>query len=132
MPRVQCPPSILRGATTCTSITLTTSKIRTTARIQILVQCHQMLSNIETPRHESEARCLGFDVHQAHRGGTACTGNTFKTSKIHTMARIQISVQCHQIFSIIEAMSHESEAESLGFDVHRAFSGVALPLWGLT
>jgi hypothetical protein len=113
-------------------INLKTSKIHSRARIQILVQCHQMLSNIETPRHESEARCLGFDVHQAHRGGTACTGNTFKTSKIHTMARIQISVQCHQIFSIIEAMSHESEAESLGFDVHRAFSGVALPLWGLT
>jgi hypothetical protein len=41
-----------------------------------------------------------------------------KTSKIHTRARIQILVQCHQIFGNIEALRHESEARSLGFNVH--------------
>jgi hypothetical protein len=55
-----------------------------------------------------------------------------KTSKIRTRARIQILVQCHQMFGNIEAPRHKSEAGSLRFGVHRAFSGVALPLWGLT
>jgi hypothetical protein len=55
-----------------------------------------------------------------------------KTSKICTRARIQILVQCHQMFGNIEAPRHESEAGSLRFSVHRANSEVALPLWGLT
>jgi hypothetical protein len=59
-------------------------------------------------------------------------GINLKTSKIRTRARIQIVVQCHQMFGSIEAARHESEARSLRFGVHRAFSGVALNLWGLT
>jgi hypothetical protein len=59
-------------------------------------------------------------------------GINMKTSKIRTRARIQIVVQCHHMFGSIEAPRHESEAGSLRFGVHRAFSGVALNLWGLT
>jgi hypothetical protein len=47
--RVQCPPSILRGGIASMGINLKTSKIRTRARIQILVQCHQIFGNIEAP-----------------------------------------------------------------------------------
>jgi hypothetical protein len=55
-------------------------------------------------------------------------GINLKTSNIHSRARIQMLVQCHQIFENIEAPSHKSEAGSLGFDVHRGYSGVALPV----
>jgi hypothetical protein len=55
-----------------------------------------------------------------------------KTSKVRTRARIQKVVQCHHMFGNIEAPRHESEAGRLRFGVHRAFSGVALNLWGLT
>jgi hypothetical protein len=55
-------------------------------------------------------------------------GINLKTSKIHSRARIQMLVQCHQIFGKIEAPNHKSEAGSLGFDFHRAYSGVALPV----
>jgi hypothetical protein len=65
-------------------------------------------------------------------GGIASTKITLKTSTIRTRARIQILVQCHQMFGNIEAPRHESEAGSLGFGVNRAYSGLALPLWGLT
>jgi hypothetical protein len=51
-----------------------------------------------------------------------------KTSKICTRARIQILVQCHQIFGNIEAPSHNSEARFLGFNVHQAYSWVAMPV----
>jgi hypothetical protein len=47
---------------------LKTSKICTRARIQILVRCHQIFSNIETPRYYSEAGSLGFDVHEDYSG----------------------------------------------------------------
>jgi hypothetical protein len=59
-------------------------------------------------------------------------GINLKTSKIRTRARIQILVQCHQMFGNIEAPRHKSEAGSLRFGVHQENSGVALPLWGLT
>jgi hypothetical protein len=55
-------------------------------------------------------------------------GINLKTSKMSSRARIQILVQCHQIFQNIEAPSHKNEAICLGFDVHRAYSGVALPV----
>jgi citrate lyase alpha subunit len=42
-------------------------------------------------------------------------GINLKTSKIHSRARIQMLVQCCQIFGNIEAPSHKSEAGSLGF-----------------
>jgi hypothetical protein len=45
-------------------------------------------------------------------------GIHLKTSKIHSRARIQMLVQCHQIFGKIEAPNHKSEAGSLGFDFH--------------
>jgi hypothetical protein len=88
-------------------IDLKTSKIRSGARIQKLVQCHQILGNIEALSHKSEARSLGFDVHRAYSG---------------------VLVQCHRIIRIIEAPSHKSEARCLGFNVHREYSGMALPV----
>jgi hypothetical protein len=107
-------------------IKLKTSKICSRARTQILVQCHQIFGKIEALRHNSDARCLGFDVHLVSilRGGAACTGITLKTSKIRTTARTQILVQCHQIFGKIEA---PSEAGSLGFNVHRAYGFDSCP-----
>jgi hypothetical protein len=62
------------------------------------------------------------------RGGIAPMEINLKTSKICTRARIQILVQCNHMFGNIEALSYKSEARSLGFDVHRAYSGVALPV----
>jgi hypothetical protein len=55
-------------------------------------------------------------------------GINLKTSKIWSRSRIQILVQCHQIFGNIDAPRHKSDARCLGFDVHRAYSGVALPV----
>jgi hypothetical protein len=49
-------------------INLKTSKIHSRARIQILVQYHQIFGNIEAPSHKSEATCLGFDVYRAYSG----------------------------------------------------------------
>jgi hypothetical protein len=85
------------GGIASTKVTLKTSTIRTRARIQILVQCHQMFGNNEALRHESEAGSLGFGVHRAYSG---------------------VGLPVPVTFSNIEAPRHSSEAGSLRFDVH--------------